>query len=117
MPNVAAAETASKSAVLPGIIKMVVNVIATCIMSNPLPAAIDVRRIGMSWVIVKVSILFWGMRRLDPRRTSSRNVFAPTDFGPPSGRVAFMLSEGGERKGETNHQQSNQFFHRVVTFL
>jgi len=85
MPNVAAAETASKSAVLPGIIKMVVNVIATCIMSNPLPAAIDVRRIGMSWVIVKVSILFWGMRRLDPRRTSSGMFSRPPTSGRPPG--------------------------------
>ena len=54
-PNVAGAETARKMAVHPRLIEMKTDVVAACVVANPL-FAIDVRSIGMAFLISVVTL-------------------------------------------------------------
>jgi hypothetical protein len=55
-PHMPGTETAAPMSVFPGMIEVVVSVIATGVMSHP-DAAIDVRSIGMALMIAEVAVL------------------------------------------------------------
>ncbi len=54
MPDVAAAEAAGKASVLPGMIEVVVGIVGTGVVADPFAVRMDVRRVGMSGLVVEV---------------------------------------------------------------
>ncbi len=54
--GVARAEAAAKTAVLPGMVDVIAGIATSAIVPNP-PVVIDMRGVGMSWLVVKVAIL------------------------------------------------------------
>ena len=65
--NVAATETAGEVAMLPGMVEMIVSVVASGVVADPSSAAIDVRRVRMARVIVEVTIFYGRVRSLNVR--------------------------------------------------
>ena len=59
VPNVAAPESACEAPVLPGMVKMVVNVVTAGIVANPFAVGVNVRCVGMASLVVEVR----GLRR------------------------------------------------------
>lgn len=55
-PHMPGTEAAAPVSVFPGMIEMVVSIVAAAVMSNP-DSAINVRRIGMALVIAEVAVL------------------------------------------------------------
>jgi len=58
-PVMRGAEAARKVTMLPRVIEVIVRIIATCVMANPVIAFVHVRGIGMPWMILEVAMLFW----------------------------------------------------------
>jgi len=56
-PDVAAAETAGEAAVSPGMIDMVVGIIAAGVMADPFAVGVDVRGVGMAFLVVESAML------------------------------------------------------------
>jgi hypothetical protein len=83
MPDVAGAEAAGEVAVLPGMIEVIVNVVASGVVADPFAVGVNVRRVGMAGMIVEM--LRRGVRRARRRRTVLGNV-----------AYAGMLREGGD---------------------
>ena len=73
-PYVAATETAGEAAMLPGVIHMVVSVIAACVMADPLSTVVHVRSIGMSFLVVEMAVFLCRMRSGYSCRTVLWNV-------------------------------------------
>jgi len=63
MPDVAAAESAGKVAVLPGMIKMEAGIVATVVVPDPFAVAVNVWSFGMAFAVAKVGMLRSLMRR------------------------------------------------------
>ena len=59
VPDVAAAEAASKVAVLPGMVEVVVNIVMAGVVADPFAVGVNVRRGGMASLVVEVR----GLRR------------------------------------------------------
>jgi len=107
-PNVAAAEAAGEAAVFPGMIKVIVGIIAAGVMTDPLAVGMDVRSFGMAlfvgvfcrrWVFVARSLV---RDSLGGRRAVTRYVAVTDVFGLWRGMLsAFSLREswnGAEEK-------------------
>jgi len=58
VPNVAAAEAAAETAMLPGMIEMVVGIIAAGVVADPLAIVVNVRGFGMALFVGIVAGLF-----------------------------------------------------------
>lgn len=59
-PDVTAAKAAGKASVFPRMIEMVVRVVAAGVMADPLAIGVDMRRVGMTGVVVEVTVLLRG---------------------------------------------------------
>jgi hypothetical protein len=94
MPDVAATETAGEAAMLPGVVEVIVGVVASSVVADPGFAAVDVGGIGMASVIVEVAVFFRRVRSFYVRGAAFGNVFVATDFGVAGGCVCFMLCDG-----------------------
>lgn len=90
MPDVATAEAAGEAAVFPGVVEMVMGVVATRVMADPLAVRVDVRRVGMSRLVVEVRIFRRGMRSLNRTWTMRGDMCRPTSDATE------MLGEGDE---------------------
>ena len=102
MSDVAAAEAAGKASVLPGMIEVVVRVVAARVMANPFAVRMDVRRVGMSGLVVEVR----------SRRHRMFNRSRPMGGDVPDTVADVMtLREGYKAKQEANCHHSNEFFH------
>jgi len=108
MPNVTAAETAGEVAMLPGMIEMHTGIITAGVVADPLAVGVDVRRVGMSCLVVEV--------RGCGGRSSRRSW---TVGGDVLGATADLmtLSKGYDRKQETECEQCDEFFHVFSFFL
>ena len=94
-PHMAAPETAGEATMLPGMIQMVMSVVAAGIMAYPLSATIHVRSIGVSFFFVEVAIFLGRMRRGYSRGTVLGNVLmAATDLRPATTLMAAVLGQG-----------------------
>lgn len=90
MPAVVAAESAGKASVLPGMIDVVVEIVAARIVADPLAVGVDVGSIGMSGFVVEMTVLLNRVRSAHGRGTVGGNVSTAAD--------STMLREGGEGK-------------------
>src|SRR5579863_1845164 len=61
MPSVRRAKSTAEATMLPGMIDMIVGIVATGIMSDPMIGGIDVRRIGMAGLVAVVPLLRLGV--------------------------------------------------------
>jgi hypothetical protein len=97
-PDVTAAESAGEASVFPGMIKMVVRVVAASVMADPLSIGVDMGRVGMTGVVVEMAVLLHGrrgMRRLSGSWAVGGNVRGATaDF--------MVLGIGCERNHEAD---------------
>ena len=62
VPDVAAAEAASKVAVLPGMVEVVVDVVMAGVVADPFAVGMNVRRVGMAGLVVEMRSLRRWMR-------------------------------------------------------
>jgi len=95
VPDVAAAESAGEVAVLPGMIEVVVNVIAAGVVSDPFAVGVDVGSIGMPLFVVEVTILLCWMRF--PHRSGAMS-------GNVSSSTAVMLCECRAGKQQRSYE-------------
>jgi hypothetical protein len=125
--NVSAAEAARKVTMLPGMIEVVVGIVASRIMADPLVSAgVDVRRIGMALPIVvcaairlRRSFVPPGLRRGTRmrRRAASRNVASANSRDGSAVRAAFsfmVLCSRWNRNENDRQEKSNQVFHSIA---
>ena len=101
-----AAEPSGEAAVFPGMIEVVVSVAAPGVVADPFAVGMNVRRVGMSALVVEVTVLRGGMRSAHRRGTVVGGVRGVFTTG-----TAMMLGKNYERKQEANCNQSDQFFH------
>lgn len=94
MPDVAATDATGEVAMLPGMVEMIVNVVASGVVADPGFAAVDVWGVGMASAIVEMPVFFRCVRSFDVRGTALGNVVVATDFGVAGGGVCFMLGDG-----------------------
>src|SRR5450432_3507663 len=78
VPDMAAAKSAGKVAVFPGMIEVVVGIVAAGVVADPLAIGVNVRHVGMARFVAEVPVFFHWMRRAHGRRTAGRNVPAPS---------------------------------------
>ncbi len=91
--DVAATNTTGEVTMLPGMIQMVMRVVAAGIMAYPSFASIDVRSIGMSFLFAEVAVFLRWMRSAYFRRTVLRDVLtAAADLRPAA--TAGVLCQG-----------------------
>jgi hypothetical protein len=89
MPDVAAAEAAGEVTVFPRMIKVVVRIVATGVVADPLAIGVDVRSVGMAGFVGEVRSCLRGRRmgRAGRSWTMRGNVlWASADFGTMLGR-------------------------------
>ena len=103
MPDVATAEAAGEAPVLPGIVDVVVRIVAAGVMADPFAVGVYVRGVGVPGAIVEVSVfLDWrGMGIPHWNRAVGR------DVGGAAADSAAMLSEGYEGKQKTDYDESH----------
>lgn len=105
-PHVALAETAIEVAVLPGMIQMIVGIVAAGIVADPFVVGVDVRSVGMA-ILVDI---FWWCRmlfRLGRSRAMRRNVAsADAVNGRRRSLRMFFLRESRNRTDEKQGQNS-----------
>lgn len=103
MPDVATAEAAGEASVLPGMVDVVVRIVAAGVMADPLAVGVDVRGVGVSGAVVEVSVVLgWrGMGIPHWSRAVGR------DVGGAAADSAAMLSEDYEGKQKTDCDESH----------
>src|SRR6202020_1504329 len=107
MPDVATAESAGEASVLPGMIEVVVRIVAAGVMADPLAVGVDMRGVGGAGAGGEVSgLLAWRGRGI---RHWSRAV--GRDVGGAAADSAAMLSEDYEGKQKAHHDECHSFFH------
>jgi hypothetical protein len=83
-PHMMRPESTAEAAVLPGMIEVIVGIVASGIMPNPFFAVVDVRSVGVSGLIAVIAtVVLFGCSRLAPigrgtaggRARSNRFVF------------------------------------------
>src|SRR5271169_5275594 len=94
MPNVAAADSTAEVPVFPGMIEMIVGIVAAGVVTDPLTVGVNVRQFGMPLFIVELLVfsrMFWrAWRGFSRSRTTLGNVsaanfwFAAMLFASPS---------------------------------
>ena len=100
VPDMATTEAASEMAVLPGMVQVVVGIIAAGIVTDPFSIAVDMRGVRMPITIFKVfGIRMWGSHRNGSMR------------GNVSAADVVVLSEEGERKREAEYDKSENLLH------
>jgi len=57
VPDVAAADAAGEASVLPGMVEVVVNVVAASVMADPFAVGVDVRSVWVTGLVVEVTLL------------------------------------------------------------
>jgi len=104
-------EAAGKASVLPGMIEVVVRIIGAGVVANPLAVSVDVRRIGMAGLVVKVTgfLSGRGMRSVHWRWAMGGNVCRSTSNGPA------MLGEHYNGKQKTDCKKSEEFFILILS--
>ena len=100
---------------LPGMIEMVIGVIPSGVVTDPTFAIVDMRSVGMPFLLLELLILLHGSGILHSRRTVRGNILMTSDFRSATG-LMLMLRERRERKYETNREYTDQFFHIVHHF-
>src|SRR5882724_10212858 len=101
MPDMAAAESAGKVAVLPGVIEVIVGIAAAGVMADPLVVGVNVGSVGMSSFVIEMAVVLRWMRCAHGRRTMGGDVSS-----------AFMvLRERRERKQKAKCEKSDEFPH------
>ena len=81
VPDVAAADAAGEASVLPGMVEVVVNVVAASVMADPFAVGVDVRSVRVTGLVVEVTLLRGcgcGMRRACWRGTVGGDVSSST---------------------------------------
>jgi hypothetical protein len=87
-PDVTAPESAGKVAVLPGMIEVVVRIVAAGIVANPFAVGVNVWRVGMASLVVEVRVFRGRMRCARRFRT------AGGDMGGSAADLTAMLGQG-----------------------
>jgi hypothetical protein len=102
MPDVATAEAAGEASVLPGMVDVVVRIVAAGVMADPLAVGVDVRGVGAGAVVEVSVFLDWrGMGIPHWSRAVER------DVGGAAADSAAMLSEDYEGKQKTDYDESH----------
>ena len=107
MPDVAAAETAGEVTVLPGVIDMVVRIVAASVVTDPLAVGVDMRSVGMAGLVGEVRGCLRGCRMGRTGRSWAVRGNVPcasADFGT-------MLGQGCAAKQNADCEKSDEFFH------
>jgi hypothetical protein len=87
MPNVAAAEAAGETSVLPRMIEMIVGVVGAAVMADPFAIGMDVRSVGMAGLVVEV-------RRCRDRMSNRRRTGPVLRDVPGTAADVMTLREG-----------------------
>ena len=88
MPDVATAESAGEASVLPGMVEVVVRIVAAGIVANPFAVGVNVWRVGMASLVVEVRVFRGRMRCARRFRT------AGGDMGGSAADLTAMLGQG-----------------------
>lgn len=95
VPDMAASDTAGEVAMFPGMIQMVMGIVAAGIMANPLSIGMDVGSIRMSFLVAEFAVFIDGVSGGYSGRTVLRNVLmAATDFRSGATCMFFVLCQG-----------------------
>jgi hypothetical protein len=86
-------EAAAEVAVLPGMIQVIVDVVATGVMPDPLSIGMDMRLLGMPRLIAVVTVLRRRMRRAGGRGTVFRDIVAGLVLFRLTSLMLLMLSD------------------------
>ena len=107
MPNVAAAKAAGEVSVLPGVIEVVVRIVWAGVVADPFAVGVDVRRVGMTGLVVEVTVFLGGsgMRSTGRSRAMGGNV------GGSTTDLTMMLSKCYYRKQKADRERSDSFSH------
>ena len=70
MPDMAAAESAGEVSVFPSMIEVIAGIIAAGVVADPFAVGVNMRRIGMSRLVVEVSVFLSRMRLPNRSRTA-----------------------------------------------
>ena len=105
MPDVAASEAAGKASVFPGMIEVVMGIVAAGVMADPFAIGMNVRRVRMSGLVVEVTGC-WG--RMPSWRWSGA---VRRDVPDATADGSAMLGKGYERKQQADCEQADKFFH------
>ncbi len=88
----AAAKAAGEAPVLPRMIQVVMRVVRAGIVTYPRLAVVDVRSVGMPFLLAKVPVFLGSSGSLDPCRTVRRNILmAASDFAGERLRETALL--------------------------
>lgn len=105
-PDVTSAKASREMAMLEGMVEVVVGIVGTGVVPDPLAIRVHVRGIGMAGLIVKVTVL------LGRRRVGCGSGTWPMGwdvFGSATDLVT--LRECHNRKQDANRDDSNELFH------
>src|SRR5277367_26683 len=109
--DMAAAEAAGEVSMLPGMIEMVVGIIAACAVAHPFAVGVDVGSVGVTFAIAE----FWGFRgRVCGRPRGSRpprgNV-SSADTVTATSFAARLLSQSKNGTNKQQYKNSEKLFH------
>lgn len=90
VPDVASTKATCEAPVLPGMIEVVVRIVAPGVVADPLAVGMDVRCVGVPALVVEVTVLLRGMWIVDWGR--------PVRWDMPTTNFTAVLGKGCERK-------------------
>jgi hypothetical protein len=103
MPDVSAAEASGEVAVFPGMVEMHARIVTAGAMAHPFPVGVDVRRVGVSGLVVEV-------RRCRGRMRSRLGTMGRDVSGAATHRGA-MLGRSYDAEQKAECEKSDYFFH------
>jgi hypothetical protein len=112
MPDVAAAKTARKAAVLPRMIEVIVGIAATGVMANPFVVGVDVGSVGMARFVGEVWMFGRGARIvMNGSWPVGRNVTTANAARRMLRRRRFAVSHNSDKQRKRNCEESRDGFH------
>jgi len=98
--NVAATKLSGKVPVFPGVVNVIVGIIASCVVANPLPVGMNMGRVRVSGLVIEV-VVGRGFSWLAVVRRWSVRGSAPA-FRSPSLFMMLSVSRQGKREQHRN---------------
>lgn len=114
MPDMASANAAAETAMLPGMVEMEAGIIVSGVVADPFAVGVNVRGFGMAFLVIELGMIVamfgwcwacWSV--VNGRRAMPRNV-AASHFGLTAATAVRFLGESWSRKNQAQCENSEK---------